>query len=345
MNWPTLRWLPRLALPGLVLALLAAGCGARHAPEESVENPYARQAQALTQAGIAAMQRERWDYAANVFARALKAAQLTADVRLAAHEWYNLGTAHAAMGKNDEAAADFRRAEELAREAGDAAHVMRARLARALLPGGDDAWRPGALPANFPADVHLAAGRLAERRGDAKAAAEEYGRALKRADKSRIGLLYQGEARLGLARLARAAGDAGQAARHAEAAITLFRQVGAPRLIAHALLLDARVTVDPARARHQARQAWLIYQALEDGRGQRDALQLLATRAAQAGDEASAARWRARLEKLGREARESAGKEPAHAAGAPDGAEEANPMREAPGHEESPGEEPEGAEP
>ncbi len=287
-------WRPWIAA---VLVLLATGCAARQAVKETVENPYARQARVLTDAGLEAMRRERWDYAAGMFARALKAARLTADVRLAARAWYNLGAAHAAMGNNGEAAGDFRQARELALEVGDAAHALRSRLALALLPGADD-WRAGKLPAGLPADVHLAAGRLAERHGDMDTAIEEYARALHQAGRARAGLRYRGEARLGLARLALAAGRGRQASRHARAAIGLFQKVGAPRLIAHALLLDARASVEPTHSLRQARRAWLIYQALEDMRGQRDALRLLAMRAGQMGNAEAARRWRARLREV-----------------------------------------------
>ncbi len=286
---------------GLILALLIGACGARHAPEQAVENPYLRQAQSLSRAGMDAMWRERWAHAADEFGRALKAAQLTADERLAAREWYNLGSAHAAMGRVDEAAEDFRQAERLARELNDAEHAMRARLARALLSASDD-WHPANVPAGFGPDVHLAAARLAERQGRTQVAQEEYGRVLKRADQSRTGLLYRGRAQLGLARLARAGGDAALARRHADAAVALFRQVGAPRFIAHALLLSATLPGDDALRQRQARKAWLIYQALEDAKGQRQTLTLLVRLAERTGDAAAAKQWRARLEMLDRQA-------------------------------------------
>jgi len=281
----------------LVAAILLASCGGGHrnAVDEPVQNPYVKQAKTLTDAGVSAMQRERWDYARNVFKRALKAAQLTDNPRLVAKEWYNLGTAHAASGQYQKALHDFNEAQAIAERANSPVIAIRARLARALLPGQAGAWQPNVLATKYPADVHLAAARLAQKQKRPDVAKQGYHLALKKSGNSRLGLLYRAQAHLGLAMLAHEGQDTAGAKREVEEALGLLRQVGSPRLIAHALLFYGKLEIPASERRQLLQRALVIYQALEDVRGQRACLMALAKIE---GDTKSAKVYQQRLESL-----------------------------------------------
>jgi len=284
----------------LVVAALLAACGggAHNTTNESVRNPYVKSAKTLTDAGVSAMQRERWDYARNVFERALKAAQLTDDPRLVAKEWYNLGTAHAASGWHQKALHDFSKAQAVAERANDPVTAIRARLARALLPGQINDWQPDVLPAKYPADVHLAAARLAQNQTRQDVAKQEYYLVLKKSENSRLGLLYQAQAHLGMAMLARQEQDMERAKQEVEAALGLLRQVGSPRLIAHALLFYGKLEIVTDDRRGLLQRALVIYQALEDIRGQRDCLTVLVKIENHAGNVEEAGIYQQRLKSL-----------------------------------------------
>jgi len=262
----------------LVVAALLAACGggAHNATDEAVRNPYVKSAKTLTDAGVSAMQRERWDYARNVFERALKAAQLTDDPRLVAKEWYNLGTAHAASGWHQKALHDFNKAQAVAERANDPVTAIRARLARALLPGQINDWQPDVLTVKYPADVHLVAARLAQKQTRQDVAKQEYYLVLKQSGNSRLGLLYRAQAHLGMAMLAREEQDKESAKQEVEKSLGLLRQVGSPRLIAHALLFYGKLEITTDERRGLLQRALVIYQALGDIRGQRDCLTTLA---------------------------------------------------------------------
>jgi len=289
----------RLSVWLVVAALLTAcGGGAYNAADEAVRNPYVKSAKTLTDAGVSAMQRERWDYARNVFERALKAAQLTDDPRLVAKEWYNLGTAHAALGWYQKALHDFSKAQTVAKRANDPVTAIRARLARALLPGQINDWNPDVLAAKYPADVHLAAARLAQKQTRQDVAKQEYSLVLKKSGNSRLGLLYQAQAHLGMAMLAREERDMERAKQEVEAALGLLRQVGSPRLIAHALLFYGKLELVTNDRRGLLQRALVIYQALEDTRGQRDCLTTLMEIENHAGNMEAAGAYQRRLKSL-----------------------------------------------
>ncbi len=278
--------------------LVACGGGSRNGAGEAVQNPYVKRAKTLTEAGISAMQRERWDYAKNVFKRALKAAQLTDDPRLVAREWYNLGTAHAAAEQHQEALHDFREAQAVAERANDPVITIRARLARALLPGQAKSWQPGVLTAKYPADVHLAAARLAQKQTRRDVAKQEYYLVLKKSGHSRLGLLYRAQAHLGMAMLALEEQDMASAKQEVEESLGLLRQVGSPRLIAHALLFYGKLDVATNDRRQLLQRALVIYQTLEDIRGQRDCLTTLAEIEDHAGNVEAAKAYQRRLKSL-----------------------------------------------
>lgn len=261
----------RLACLMIAGMLCACAGGNRHA---EIENPYIEKSRHFTQAGVAAMQRERWTYAQTAFARALAALQLTDDQGLIAQAWYNLGMARRFSGESESAKAAFRTAWETADREHDTLTALRARLALALLQEGPD-WRPGALPPKLPADIHLSAARLAQKQQRLETARGEFRLALKRSDASRQGLTYKGQARLGLGLLAMERGDVETARRNMQQALALFRQVGSPRLIAYTLLRLATLdTTDSARTENIHR-ALTIYQAMNDDEGQNACIRAL----------------------------------------------------------------------
>jgi len=263
------------------VALLSAcsGGGAHKPVDAPVPNPYVKRAKALTDVGILAMQRERWAYARNVFARALKEAQLADESRLVAQQWYNLGTANAAALHNQAALRDFSEAQIVAKRANDQTGFARARLAWVLLTiqtgkksSHGKMWQPDVFADKYPVDIHLAAARLAQKQNRLHVAKQEYELVLKKSSKFRPGLLYRGQAHLGLAMLARAEQDKQRAIQQVKASIVLLREVGSPRLLAHALLFYGKLDTGIDDRRNALQRALVIYQRLEDVRGQRDCL-------------------------------------------------------------------------
>jgi len=291
----------RLYASLVAVALLAAcGGGPRNSSDAAVQNPYVKRAKTLNEAGMSAMQRDRWDYAKNVFKRALKAAQLTDDPRLVAKEWYNLGTAHSAAGQYQEALHDYNEAQAIATQANDSVAAIRARLAQTLLPGQVGKWQPDVLVAKYPADVHLMAARLAQKQKRQDVAKQEYRLALKKSGKSRLGFLYRAKAHLGLAILAREEQDIANAKREVEESLGLLRQVGSPRLIAYALLFYGKLEIPANDRRQSLGRALVIYQTLEDAKGQQSCLTVLTVLERQAGDAKAAKAYQQQLQKLAR---------------------------------------------
>ncbi|MDQ7000409.1 MAG: hypothetical protein Q9M12_05950 [Mariprofundus sp.] len=288
------------------VALLSACAGGSHkAADETVQNPYIKRAKTLTDAGIFAMQRERWEYARNVFERALKEAQLADNPRLVAQQWYNLGTANAAAKHNKEALHDFSEARIVAERAGDQTGLARARLAWVLLtirtgkqPANANIWQPDVFAMDYPVDVHLAAARLAQKQQRRHVAKQEYEIVLKKSGKFRPGLLSRGQAYLGLAMLAREEQNMKSAKRDVEKSLDLLRQAGSPRLIAHALLFYGKLEVPVNDRRDALQRALVIYQRLDDTTGQRDCLTALVELENHTGSTRAASAYQQRLKSL-----------------------------------------------
>jgi tetratricopeptide (TPR) repeat protein len=261
----------RLACLMVAGMLCACTGGNRHT---EVENPYIEKSRHFTQAGMTAMQRERWAYAQISFERALASLQLTDDQSLIAQAWYNLGMARKFNGETERAQTALQTAWETANQQHDTLTALRARLALALLQERPE-WFPSSLRANLPADIHLSAARLAQKQRRLETAREEYLLALKRSDASRQGLTYKGQAYLGLGLLALEKSDAETARHNMQRALALFRQVGSPKLIAYTLLRLATVdTTDPTRAAN-IRRALTIYRTLNDESGQKACMEAL----------------------------------------------------------------------
>lgn len=260
------------------LLLLSACAAARPIVPE---NAYVEQAKRFTLSGGEALQRERWDAALRAYARALKAAQLADDAALVGQAWYNLGAVLAAAGRKEAARKALAAAAAWSRRRQDTTTNLRARLRLALLAAGHGSMPT--IPERMPADVHLMAGHLAHRQGLGTLAAREYALALRRPAKARAAALAQAQAHLGLAMLARQAGDMRAAKRQCGKALRLLRRWGAPRMTARALLFMAQLPIATALREDALKRAMGIYEALEDAKGRRQCRELLARLLAKGG--------------------------------------------------------------
>jgi tetratricopeptide (TPR) repeat protein len=271
--------------PLLIILLTLAACGGS-GQKFVVENPYAERMKELSRNGVAAMQRERWLVAEKLFDRALQTAQLANDPDLVARAWYNLGMLHVSAGDVDKGEGVLKRALSVADQHHLKVTAMRAGIALALLYQRQqkEAWKPDVLSASFPADIHLSAARLAQLQERYDVARREYAFVLRRKDVNRSMLLYKMEAHMGMALMAEQQHDHKTAKKEVARVLQKSREVGAPRLAAHALLFSARLDDNQARQQEQLQDALAIYQALKDIRGQRDTLQQLIRIAEQKGD-------------------------------------------------------------
>lgn len=284
-----------------LLSLLLTACGGRtQAPV--IENPYVIQMEELTDNGVVAMRRERWTAAEHSFTRALQAAQLAADPALIAHAWYNLAMAYAAQGRLEEADGALQQAEAQATRHHLPVELARARLNRALLAerGGRKGWRPESFSRHMPVDIHMAAARLADLQGRYATAKDEYRLVLALAGKGSAAMRYRAEAHLGLALLALQQKDQKEALAQSDQSLSLCRQVGAPRLAAHALMLRADLVSAPAEREDSLERARNIYHVLGDTDGERKALTALLAMAVKAGNPAAEKELRAALSALGK---------------------------------------------
>ncbi len=284
---------------GLILALLLAGCGG--GGRQEVGNPYLERAHDFSSDGMAYMQRERWQAAERAFGRALRAAQLADDAALVRLAWYNLGVVRAAMDKWQEAEEAYARSMQLAARHED--EVMRARAALALAmlrlrhqqpPGKVEIPSSVALPA----DVLLQRARLAQLTGDVTGAESFYRGVAAASRRDHAGLRMKADAYMGLALIHRDAGDRERARDEVARALSICRQIGAPRLAAHALLLSGSLVEDIVRQRDYLERALTIYTALGDIAGQRESLQHLEAVAARQQDKQGLRKFRMRLQAM-----------------------------------------------
>jgi len=274
----------RFLLPILFVALLSA-CGGSHKLSDP-ENPYRVQADNHIHNGLAAMQYERWQSAERSFERALTSAQLADDLRLVGQCWYNLAIVRTAQKNTEGAMEAYLRVIELSELRHDTNMHMRAQLALALLQQQEarlpDSFKlqqlPGSLfqAGNWPADIHLQAARLAQLQQQNPLAQQAYQAVTVRKGSDRNLLKMKAEAHMGLALLARADNSDEEAWSEAEQVLEQCRKIGAPRLTAHALLLQGQLPVaDNSERRQRLQRALDIYAALADGAGQRQALAAL----------------------------------------------------------------------
>lgn len=295
------------ALFALMLVTAMASCGGGHRKPVEVENPYASRAQDFINNGKMAMQQEQWQAAEGSFSRALLAAQLADDTSLVSQSWYNIGVARAAMGLQLKAKDAYNRAIRLAeRHKLDVMH-MRARLALMLL-----SLRSNMLAADFmldellsskhwPADIYLQAARIMQLKKQPEQAKNAYNTVLNFKGKGRTILKMKAEAHMGLALLAKSAGEIGEAQSHADKTLVLCHRIGAARLTAHALLLKGQMPGEPGindTRRDELERALDIYSVLKDVRGQKQSLAHLNRLAKAAGDEQAMKRIQLRLRTL-----------------------------------------------
>ncbi|OIO67597.1 MAG: hypothetical protein AUJ57_10915 [Zetaproteobacteria bacterium CG1_02_53_45] len=269
-------------LPALLLVSLLGACGGSHKLSEP-ENPYRIQASNHIHNGLTAIQYERWQSAERSFERALTSAQLADDLRLVCQSWYNLAIVRSAQRNTEGAITAYLHATELAELRHDTLMQMRARLALALLQQREarlpDTFKLHQLPANlfqtgsWPADIHLQAARLAQLLQQKSLAQQAYLAVTANKGSDRNLLKMKAEAHMGFALLARSDNSETLAWSEAELTLELCRKIGAPRLTAHALLLQGQLAVGTDSERKQRLERALdIYTALKDGSGQKQAL-------------------------------------------------------------------------
>ncbi len=283
----------------VVVLFVLASCGGG-SQKQVVENPYAERMKELSRNGVIAMQSERWLSAEKLFERALQGAQLANDPALIAQAWYNLGVMHISSGQAERGHADLARSVSIAERHGLHVILTRSRIALALSRqrAGADAWKPQPLNSSMPLDMHLSVARLAQLQQRDGVARDEYQFVLNKKSDDRTTLLYKVEAHMGLALLAAQQKDVAGARASLSSVLRMSREIGAPRMAAHALLLNARLGDNETSKVGDLQDALAIYQALKDVRGQRDALNELILLAEKQGDEESLNAWRARLQVL-----------------------------------------------
>ncbi|NOR72578.1 MAG: hypothetical protein GQ467_01710, partial [Mariprofundaceae bacterium] len=247
------------------------------------------------------MQRERWLVAERLFERALQAAQLANDPDLVASAWYNLGMLHVSAGDDQKGEAALKRAFSVAEQHQLEVSKMRAKVALALLlqREGREAWQPDVLGSGYPADIHLIAARLSQLQQRYDVARQEYEFVLRKREADRAMMLYKIEAHMGLALLAEEQQDHETAKKETALVSEMSREVGAPRLAAHALLLSAKLTQGESQKRNSLQDALAIYRALEDLQGQSDALHQLMHLADHRGDHIELERLQGELDLVG----------------------------------------------
>ncbi|MFC1536375.1 tetratricopeptide repeat protein [Pseudomonadota bacterium] len=284
----------------LTALLMLVACGSS-GQKNSVENPYAERMKDLSSNGVAAMQRERWSVAEKLFERALQAAQLANDPDLIASAWYNLGMLHVSAGNDKKGEAALERASSVSEQHQLEVTNMRARVALALLfqRQGREAWQPGVLDAAYPVDIHLIAARLSQLQQRGDIARREYEFVLRKREVNRTVMLYKMEAHMGLALLAEQQQDHEVAKNEIAQVLKMSREIGAPRLAAHALLLKATLTQDGAVKRDDLLDALAIYRALKDLHGQSDTLHQLMHLADHEGSLAELERLQGELDRVG----------------------------------------------
>ncbi len=284
----------------VLLVMLLAACGGKQ-NHGAVENPYLEKAHAFSADGMAAMRRERWNAAERGFSRALLAAQLADNAVLVRLSWYNLGVVRSAMQHAEEAEDAFRRCITLSRRQGDDAMRIRAGLALALMQMRleREVDQVDVRGSGLPADIYLQSGRLAQLQGRADAADKAYHSAIAKSRRSANGLRIRADAHMGLALLQQQSGDAGGARKSVDKALAICREIGAPRLTAHALFLSAGLSQSAMEQKDQYERALTIYTALDDMRGQRETLERLQSLAEDEGDSHALERIRLRLHGLG----------------------------------------------
>jgi tetratricopeptide (TPR) repeat protein len=284
----------------LAAMLMLAACGGS-GQKNTIENPYAERMKELSSNGVAAMQRERWLVAERLFERALQAAQLANDPDLVASAWYNLGMLHVSAGDDQKGETALKQASSVAEQHQLEISNMRTRVALALLlqRQGREAWQPDVLGSSYPADIHLIAARLGQLQQRYDVARQEYEFVLRKREVNRTMMLYKIEAHMGLALLAEQQQDHETAKKEAALVSEMSRDVGAPRLAAHALLLSAKLTQGEAQKRGDLQAALAIYRALQDLQGQSDTLHQLMHLADHRGDHIELERLQGELDQVG----------------------------------------------
>ena len=263
-----IRWITFLSV-----TLMLAACGGS-GQKNIVENPYAERMKELSRNGVVAMQRERWLPAQNLFERALEAAQLANDPVLVAQAWYNLGSLYLSSGSDEKGEVALHQAAEVAEQHQLEKVLLRTKIAQALIDQkrGDNSWQPDTISSSMPLDIHLSFARLAQLQGRYEASRRAYDFVLSKRGEDRISLLYKINAHMGIALVAEQQNKHADALQEVKMVLDMSREIGAPRLAAHALMLEAKLVGDELTQEDALEDALVIYQALGDRRGQKEAL-------------------------------------------------------------------------
>jgi len=250
---------------GLLYALCLLYVWACGSSKPYVDNTYEAQLKEFTHAGVNAMRESRWDTASHAFSRALQFSELLSDPAFEVRSLYNLGMAYKGQKKWQQAQTTWLRAQKIAQRYALARALARIQIQLALLRPKQAKHLP--IPnKTWSADMHLSFAALLELRGDDEGAERAYHQVLQMAADDKQGLMFQGRAMLGLARMHRESEDEHQ--HWAEQALGCFRQVGAPQRTAQSLLLiaaDAQYVL--WKRLDSARRAQKIYSLLQDKQG------------------------------------------------------------------------------
>jgi len=215
--------------------------------------------------------------------------------------------ARAAMGLRLKAEDAYNRAIRLAERHQHDVMQMRARLALILLSLRSNMAAPDFDPdellsrKHWPDDIYLQAARIMQLQKQPEQAKNAYDTVLNLKGTGRAVLKMKAEAHMGLALLAKAAGEISAARSHADKTLVLCHRIGAARLTAHALLLKGQLSGQPditGTRRDELERALDIYSVLKDVRGQKQSLLHLDTLAKAAGDQQTIKRIQLRLRTL-----------------------------------------------
>ncbi|GAV19608.1 hypothetical protein MMIC_P0556 [Mariprofundus micogutta] len=270
----------------LLIGLLCSCAGRSSHKIAEPENPYILKANNHIQNGLAAMKYERWQSAERSFKLALTSSQLSDDIHLVSHAWYNLAIVRTALKNIAGAEKAYLRVIELTDRHHDSNMHMRARLALALMQQREaklpDSFNLQQFPASlftagqWPADIRLQAARLAQLMQQTSLAKQGYLTVTSETENKQNLLKMKAEAHMGLALLARSESKYGNSLAESEQTLVYCRKIGAPRLTAHALLLQGQLTIIEKAARQdRLERALSIYTALNSHAGQKQVLTAL----------------------------------------------------------------------
>ncbi len=244
----------RLARCGVLALILLAGCAAKK--PQAPANPYLERASLAYAAGVRELALRHWDLADAAFRQALDAAVLADDRTWIARARFGIGAVRLRRHQWQAAEAAFAQAIQEAARAENAVLMARAQAYRALARAhAHKPVQPPPLERVHVPDARLAWGEALRVAGRCDQAQRWF------ASLRRAAPVLVAEARLGAALCAEALGRVDEARTLAHKARELARKAAAPRIIADAAWLLARVQRGK-KALQQATDAYAIYRRL-----------------------------------------------------------------------------------